>query len=541
MHEIAKIRLDTEMDLILAHRRSMKLAELLGLSLSAQTTFATAVSEVSRSAIESFDGSILILMIDSDRTEKFLVASLRGPAKNMTSTSKGLEYAKKLVSKYLVSTAEDQTSLQLFFAISPATKIDYFQLDHWRDLFRNEPPISAYDELKRKNDQLQELSDRVQKSEDRYKTLTNTLPLIIFTADTKGEILYANQWLATFTGKPFKELNLDRWKAVVHPEDYAAFSILLYTTVGVGVHALKTQARLKNVNDAEYYWHQVSLTPFKNELNLVQYWIGYLVDIHAQKLVEETLKDNQELKDTQAKLQQFQDVQQSYIDELNRSNQELQQFAFVASHDLQEPVRKILYYSDSLLNSAQSETSAGQVRKINLAGIRMRSLIQDLLRFSQINRDNVKFTTVDLNRILRETLGDFDVLINEKNAIVEIDELPLLHSDEGLMRQLFSNIIGNALKYSRTDVQPHVTISSRIEGNEVALVFSDNGIGFDPKYLDQIFNLFKRLHDRKTYDGTGLGLAIARKVVELHSGRIWAESAEGTGAKFFITLPGIIN
>ena len=179
MHELARVTLQNEMDLILAHKRSMKLAELAGLSLSAQTTFATAVSEVSRHTIESENGGCLILSVQTDSRDKYIVACLQDEQLRDGNENEGLQYAKRLVNKYNVSANGKEVSIELFYYFSPSFKIDFHKLDEWRNAFRNEPPVSAYEELKRKNEQLQDLSEKVQKSEAQYKTLTNSLPIII--------------------------------------------------------------------------------------------------------------------------------------------------------------------------------------------------------------------------------------------------------------------------------------------------------------------------------------------------------------------------
>ena len=540
MHEIARVTLQNEMDLILAHKRSMKLGELAGLSLAAQTSFATAVSEVARNTIEKAKSGCLILQVDTDQREKYIVACINDEQPDNHKTREGLAYAKKLVNKYNVTTQGKETSIELFYYIAPPFKIDIQKLDEWRQLFRNEPPISAYDEIKRKNEQLQELSERVQKSEAQYKTLTNSLPLFFFALDIQGELLYANEWLTRYTAETIESLNESQWKAVVHEEDYYSFSLLLKNDVTKGATTIKTQSRLRHKNSDTYLWHQISLSPFRNEKGELQYWIGYMVDIHAQKVFEETLKDNIELKQTQDQLKDNQETLEQYISELNRSNQELQQFAFVASHDLQEPVRKLLYYSDFLLSKytdVMDHKGIDYLKNMQLASHRMRNLIQDLLVFSQINKEQIAFKEVDLNNVLNEAQQDLEISIEEKGALFNITSLPVIKGDERMIRQLFENIISNAIKYSKVNVSPVIDITCQQNGSFYELAFKDNGIGFNEKYLPQMFTLFQRLHNRDSFDGTGLGLAICRKITDLHSGKIWATGKEGEGATFYVSLP----
>jgi PAS domain S-box-containing protein len=539
MHELARVTLENEMDLILAHRRSMKLGEITGLSLSAQTTFATAVSEVARNTIESGKSGCLILSIETGNRNKYIVACIREDQSYDVKTREGLEFARRLVNKYNVSTINNQTSVELFYSISPPFRVDIPKLDEWRSFFRNEPPISAYDELKRKNEQLQDLSERLKKSETQYKTLTNSLPLIIFSLDKEGRVLYVNDWLLRSTGETMESLNRNHWKKIIHPDDYEQFAVLIRNDLARATSVVRMQVRLAQ-RTGEYLWHQVSLSPEGDDKEGLQYWIGFMADIHAQKLVEETLKDNFELKQTQEELKQNQKTLEKYIDELNRSNAELQQFAFVASHDLQEPVRKLLFYSDYMI-SQYSETLKGRgmeyLKGIQHSSQRMRLLIKDLLVFSQIKKEELKFTKVDLNGVASEAFQNFEMLIEEKGARVEVENLPTIESDERMMGQLFENIISNSLKYSKKGEVPKIKISCVQKNNQVDLSFQDNGIGFDEKYLPQMFVLFQRLHNRSQFDGTGLGLAICKKIVEIHKGSIWASSKEGEGATFHISLP----
>jgi PAS domain S-box-containing protein len=539
MQELARVTLENEMDLILAHKRSMKLAELAGLSLSAQTTFATAVSEVSRNTIDNGKSGCLILSVDSDQREKYIVACLRDE-QSANQSREGLEYAKRLVDKYNISTKGAETSIELFYYISPPFRIDIQKLDEWRGLFRNEPSISPYEELKRKNEQLQDLSEKVQKSEAQYKTLTNSLPLMIFSMNGEGLLTYANEWLFDYTGKSLQQLNAHKWKDVVHEDDYDTFAVLLNNSITVGAASVKTQIRIRNRKTNEYLWHQVSVSPLKEDHVQEAYWIGYIVDIHAQKVFEETLRDNMELKETQQQLKNNQRTLEKYIDELNRSNHELQQFAFVASHDLQEPVRKIIFYSDYLLskyNGSFDPKGIEFISNMQSASQRMRNLIQDLLMFSQINKEQIHFKPVDLNELMQEAKQDLEMAIEEKGAVITIDRLPAIEADPRMMRQLFQNLISNSLKYSKPGVSPVINISSREDKGLLELSFNDQGIGFDEKYLPKMFSLFQRLHAKEKYEGTGLGLAICRKIVEVHQGRIWAKGEEKVGATFFVSLP----
>lgn len=541
MLEIARVTLHNEMDLILANRRAMCLAELAGLSIGAQTTFATAVSEISRNSIEKGkNGCLLLGVADIQKKDKYIVAEIKDE-KSSKPSMEGLEYAKRLADKFSISSTGSETSVELQFFIPSSQKLTPAHFDTWKGHFKNEPPISPYEEIKRKNEQLQVVASKLLESESQYKTLTNSLPIIIFSLNINGEVIYANDWFTSFANVSIEELNLSKWKNIVHTDDYAEFSILFNEKIVSDASVIKTQCRLRNAETGEYVWHLVSLSPIKDERENILYWIGFLVDINAQKLVEKTLNDNKNLEEAQTQLKQKEQGLQADIIELNRSNSELSQFAFVASHDLQEPLRKIILYSDYLLNKYIDKVDKkGEAYLKNMidASNRMRNLIEDILSFSEVNNKKLDLKPIDLNIVAQECLQDMEVLIAEKGARILIKELPVIEADIALIRQLFNNIISNALKYAKDKTPARLTISCKQPGNgEVALYFKDNGIGFEEKYLDRIFTLFQRLHGKQSYKGTGLGLAICKKIVQLHNGKIEAKSQLDKGATFIVTIP----
>lgn len=232
---------------------------------------------------------------------------------------------------------------------------------------------------------------------------------------------------------------------------------------------------------------------------------------------------------------------QSRDDALQRSNRELQDFAYVASHDLQEPLRKIQAFGDRLkakCAAALTKDGADYLERMQNAASRMQTLINDLLAFSRITTKAQPFVAVDLAQIAREVLSDLEVRIEQTGGRIEVGELPTLEADPLQMRQLLQNLIGNALKFRREYAKPIVAINAHTNGDDCCrLTVEDNGIGFDMKYLDRVFGMFQRLHGRDEYEGTGVGLAICRKIAERHGGSITAESSPGKGATFIVTLP----
>jgi PAS domain S-box-containing protein len=244
----------------------------------------------------------------------------------------------------------------------------------------------------------------------------------------------------------------------------------------------------------------------------------------------------------QAKLLEKERLQRQ---ELSRSNEELQQFAFIASHDLQEPLRKIKAFGDRLkatCNDNLPEQGRDYLERMQNAAQRMQALIEDLLTLSRVTTRAQPFVAVNLLTIVNEVLSDLEVTIAQASGQIELGDLPVVNADPLQMRQLLQNLIGNALKFHRPQQPPIVKIYSEIviQENDVQMyqiTVQDNGIGFDEKYCERIFQVFQRLHGRSEYDGTGIGLAICRKIIERHEGNITAKGQPGQGAKFIVNLP----
>jgi len=251
----------------------------------------------------------------------------------------------------------------------------------------------------------------------------------------------------------------------------------------------------------------------------------FLLDITQRKCAEQTLHEQ--------------------ADKLARSNAELEQFAYVASHDLQEPLRKIQAFGDRLKGKYESTLGPEGIdylTRMQNAAARMQILIQDLLSLSRVASHAKPFAAVDLGDVAAVVISDLEVRITERNGRVEASGLPVVFGDRGQLAQLLQNLIGNGLKFQKPGENPLVKVSSEAvtlpDGAAGwRITVEDNGIGFDEKYRDRIFQIFQRLHGRNEYEGTGIGLAICRKIVERHGGVIAAHSSPGAGAKFVITLP----
>jgi PAS domain S-box-containing protein len=267
---------------------------------------------------------------------------------------------------------------------------------------------------------------------------------------------------------------------------------------------------------------QVSLhvSPIKNSSGAIIGTSRIIRDISERKRAEEELRE--------------------YMKKLEQSNRNLQEFAFIASHDLSEPLRKIQAFG-SLLEAKGAdrlgEPERDCVSRMTGAANRMQEVLDALLRYSRVDTKGQEFRPVKLDDVVKGATDDLEMAIRDVEAQVEIDLLPTVEGDPHQLRQLLQNLIANALKYHRSEVKPVVKIYGETDDGTGRIFVEDNGIGFDEKYLDKIFQPFQRLHGRDEYPGTGIGLAICRKIVERHKGTISAKSTPGKGSTFIITLP----
>jgi PAS domain S-box-containing protein len=284
--------------------------------------------------------------------------------------------------------------------------------------------------------------------------------------------------------------------------------------------------------DGEIVWIATTKVPLHDVEGRCIGLVGVSSDISIRKEAEERLR--------------------LAAEQLRRSNLELQEFASVASHDLQEPLRKIQAFGDRLkvkCAPALGENGRDYLERMQDAARRMQILLHDLLTLSRVTSKAQPFERLDLRKVVEDVVSDLEVRIEQTGAQVEVGRMPTIDADAGQMRQLLQNLISNALKFQAAGTKPEVIISGKVLDNAESLPGSmpgeeicqimvrDNGIGFDERYLDRIFQVFQRLHSRSDYEGTGIGLAVCRKIADRHGGTISAKSAEGEGATFIVTLP----
>jgi len=374
---------------------------------------------------------------------------------------------------------------------------------------KRQAALLRYIESQEKERQISELR---QESFRSYAHLADAVPHSIIKVKPSGQVEYFNQQWLEYTG--FKT-EID-WKSVIHPKDRRRFLVLWLHMRHHSTQTHEAEIRLRRAQDGVYRWHLVKVVPdIKNGENAS--WIASCTDIDNIKMTEESLK--------------------ALSQELNRSNKELEEYAYVASHDLKEPLHVVSSFVHLLEKRLQPKLDdrEEQYLKFIREGVgQAQKLIKDLLEYSCIGREK-SFEAVEVSSVLTEILANLRSIIDEAGAVIECDKMPQIKANYLEMVQLFQNLIVNAVKY-RSQKPLEIRINGRSEGQMWVFSIKDNGIGIDPQFKDRIFDMFQRLHAKNEYSGTGIGLAICKKIVENHGGKIWIDSALGEGTTFYFTI-----
>lgn len=341
---------------------------------------------------------------------------------------------------------------------------------------------------------------------------------IVAITDRTGTIIHVNEKFCEISKYTREELlgkNHRILNSGYHPKE---FFIDMWKTIARGQ---VWEGEIRNrAKDGTFYWVHTTIVPFLDESGRPYQYVSIRFEISRRKIAEERLK--------------------IYAAKLERSNRELQDFASIAAHDLQEPLRKILTFGDRLKSKCENvlpEEGRDYLERMMNAAARMRTLIDDLLSYSRVHSGAHSFARVDLNEIVSGVLSDLEVRIEQTGAKIKVDPLPEVEADASQMRQAFQNVIGNALKFHKPGVPPEIKIAVRKEEDKWVISIADNGIGFEERFRERIFSIFQRLHGRHEYEGTGVGLAIVRRIIERHGGSITATSQPGQGSTFIIQLP----
>lgn len=346
------------------------------------------------------------------------------------------------------------------------------------------------------------------------------------TLNEDGVILYCNSMFASMVNMPLSKVVGQRFDYFI-PDIFKEIYVDLFENGWVE----DGKTELSIVSGDRLVPCQLSVTTLQldegTSLSLI------LTDLTFQKEVQQLLKLNNE------RLEEINS-------ELEISNHDLQQFASIASHDLQEPLRKILIFATMLRNHHLSDFSVeglSHLDKIIGSSKRMRTMTSDILTYSRLSTHINNYTLTNLSEVVGEVLEDYEILIQEKKANIIIGELPQIEVNRGQIKQVFQNLISNSIKFAKKDKAPEIKISSEFvpvadgETDAYLITVLDNGIGFDTSYTDRIFSLFERLNTKDKYEGSGIGLAITKKIIDKHNGSISARSEEGKGSSFIISLP----
>jgi PAS domain S-box-containing protein len=380
-------------------------------------------------------------------------------------------------------------------------------------------------ELTQVNEQLRQINRELEELKDRYRDLYQNAPAMYFSLDPEGRILDCNETLLEtlgytrerLAGRPFSEVLAEPDRSHF-AADFAEF--LRRGSIETDSKWIKASGELMDV------W--VSATAVQGRDGRFLHTRSVAQDVTARHRLEAALKEkNEHLARTN--------------EELSRKNREMDEFAYVVSHDLQEPLRTLIAFSDFLLKDYGERLEAGgqeYVRHLVEASRRMRALIHGLLNLSRAGKVTGEFELVNLDGVIAVVKADLAELIRSKGAEVRASgPLPTIWGDRDRVGQLMANLVSNGLKYNQS-AQPWVEVGTLTEqaGPWVTIFIRDNGIGIDPQFHSKIFQLFRRLHTREEYEGTGAGLAICKKIVQAHGGRIWVESTPSDGATFFVSL-----
>lgn len=376
-------------------------------------------------------------------------------------------------------------------------------------------------------------------SEQKFRLLANSMAQHVWTSDSQGNLNYFNQSVYDYSGLTPEEILAGSWIQIIHPDDRQANIEAWTKSVKEGSDFI-IEHRFRNAAGA-YRWQLSRAIPQRDAQGVIQMWVGTSTDIQEQR----SFTDELELRVQERTLQ----MQQKNV-ELERMNRELQTFAYISSHDLQEPLRKIQTFSHLIINGEAANLSSkglNYFERMRKSAERMQNLIDDLLAYSRTSSPEKTFENITLEQLLQEIKEEIAEELLQHNARIEMlhsENLSIIHYQ---FRQLLYNLISNSLKFKNTDKNPIITISASLSQGHIMgmnpqseyhlLTFEDNGIGFDQKHALKIFEVFQRLHTKDSYEGTGIGLSIVKKIVDNHDGLITAESTPGVGTKFIIYLP----
>lgn len=357
----------------------------------------------------------------------------------------------------------------------------------------------------------QMVEEQLRDTAERLRFMAESMPQKIFTTTSDGKLDYTNRQWNEYCGMTVSEMRENGWRDLIHPDDVEENARAWNESLASG-NPFQCLQRFRR-SDGAFRWHLTRAQAMRSNIGRIIMWIGSNTDIHEQKSNE---------------------------DELRRANEDLQQFAYSASHDLQEPLRSISIFSQ-LLGERYSQRLDGDALQfleyVRSGARRMESLVHDLLAYTQFAFAEHNTATADTNEALKHALILLDPEIIATKGSITAPALPSVAVEKLHLQQLLTNLLSNALEYRHPERAPRIQIAAERQGTCWLFSIKDNGVGIPPEYKDKIFGLFKRLHSADTHSGTGIGLAICRRIVERYGGKIWVESEPGEGSTFRFTLP----
>jgi PAS domain S-box-containing protein len=363
----------------------------------------------------------------------------------------------------------------------------------------------------------------------QLETMSEVIPQIVWTANADGLVDYFNSRWSEYSGLAIDHTREWGWKQVLHPDDLPNFADRWSEAISTG-NRFEVEYRFRRA-DGVYRWHLGLAMAVKDDRGCIISWVGSSTDINEQKERSDTLEQLVEARTL--KLDQL-------ANDLARSNNELEQFAYVASHDLQEPLRTVISFCDLLAKKNRGALDADSTRYLDVileSSARMQQLIKDLLLYARLQSQGNDLGPVDLSTCLNEAIKALNAAIVEADAKITCDEMPTVTGDAMQLSLLFQNLIANAIKFRGAEPsQIHIGASKGDEGWIISC--TDNGIGMKMEYAERIFVIFQRLHSRSKFEGTGIGLAVCKRIVERHGGKIAVNSVVGKGSTFTFTLKG---
>ncbi|OHB49421.1 MAG: hypothetical protein A2Y10_14405 [Planctomycetes bacterium GWF2_41_51] len=365
-------------------------------------------------------------------------------------------------------------------------------------------------------------------SEKRYRSLAEATTQVVWTTNAEGQVVFDMPLWRDFTGLNLEQIQGWGWIDSLHPDDRERTAKIWSKAIENGT-LYETEYRLLR-KDGQYRNVYVRGVPVSNDDGSIREWIGTCTDVTEKKVTEAELEKYR---------LHLEELVKQRTDELARSNKDLEQFAYVASHDLQEPLRAVAGFVDLLKMRMGTSLDETNLRYMNFAVdgvVRMQTLIQGLLEYSRIGAPRKKPDPINSGKALDRALAQLDRTIKESGAQITSDNLPTVRIDELQLAQVFQNLLCNAIKFKSNDV-PRIHISAKKQDRFWQFAVKDNGIGIEKEYGEKIFLIFQRLHTRDKYPGTGIGLSICKKIVERNGGKIWFESERENGSTFYFTVP----